>query len=63
MRWPLGLPRLTSSPLRTTKLSGALGSVSLAGTSAFQPFRSLPLNSAVTLRGVCALTVGSAAAR
>src|SRR5262245_3391997 len=47
MRWPGGMPMLTSIPLRTTNESGAFGSVSFLGTSAFHPARSLPLKSEV----------------
>ena len=57
-RCPLGSPRLTSIPLRTMKLSGAAGLVSLAGTSAFHPDRSRPLNNRITRSGTTACTSG-----
>jgi len=43
---------LTRRPSRTTKLAGAFGSVSFAGTSAVHPDKSFPLKSFVARAGV-----------
>ena len=53
-RWPRGVPRLTSIPSRTMKLSGASGVVSFVGTSGFHPDRSRPLNNWMARSGTIA---------
>ena len=62
IRWPLGLPMLTSTPLRTTKLSGMLAVGVLLGDVGVQPLRSLPFHSFIFFLGVMVFTGGSGAA-